>query len=179
MAVKIIKRFVPPDPETGNKGRGGKTFEQRILREANLTRFLNHPHIVPLKDCRITKSHFYLFHEYIQGSQLTDRIGRNGIKVELAAHYFEQIIDGIGYCHSNFVVHRDIKVENIMIDSENNVKIIDFGLANFFDQKNALKTFCGSLQYSAPEIMRGDPYIGPEVDIWSIGILFTSTFINQ
>ncbi|KAJ9080177.1 Serine/threonine-protein kinase [Entomophthora muscae] len=171
LAVKIIKRFVPPDPETGNKGRGGKTFEQRILREANLTRFLNHPHIVPLKDCRITKSHFYLFHEYIQGSQLTDRIGRNGIKVELAAHYFEQIIDGIGYCHSNFVVHRDIKVENIMIDSENNVKIIDFGLANFFDQKNALKTFCGSLQYSAPEIMRGDPYIGPEVDIWSIGVV--------
>ncbi|KAI0230357.1 Serine/threonine-protein kinase [Massospora cicadina] len=171
LAMKIIKRFIPPDPATGSKGRGGQSFERRVLREANLTRFLQNPHIVPLRDCRITRSHFYLFHEYIPGAQLTDRIGRLGIGAERAAHYFAQIVDGIGYCHANFVVHRDIKVENIMIDVYDNVKIIDFGLANFFDQKNALKTFCGSLQYSAPEIMRGDPYIGPEVDIWSIGVV--------
>ncbi|KXN69052.1 kinase-like protein, partial [Conidiobolus coronatus NRRL 28638] len=170
LAVKIIKRFVPPD-EKGRNGRGGKPFEQRILREANLTRFLNHDNIVPLRDCRITKTHFYLFYEYVPGCQLTDKIGRNGLDKEQARKYFDQIVEGIGYCHSNFVVHRDIKVENIMIDTHDRVRIIDFGLANFFDQKTNLNTFCGSLQYSAPEIMRGDPYVGPEVDIWSLGVV--------
>lgn len=124
-----------------------------------------------MRDCRITKTHFYLFYEYVPGCQLTDKIGRNGLDKEQARKYFDQIVEGIGYCHSNFVVHRDIKVENIMIDTHDRVRIIDFGLANFFDQKTNLNTFCGSLQYSAPEIMRGDPYVGPEVDIWSLGVV--------
>lgn len=78
---------------------------------------------------------------------------------------------GIEYCHKEGIVHRDLKPENILLDENNNIKIADFGLANFLEDGNFLDTSCGSPNYAAPEVISGRMYAGPEVDIWSCGVI--------
>jgi len=77
----------------------------------------------------------------------------------------------VEYCHKHGVVHRDLKPENLLLDEDNNIKIADFGLANFLMDGNFLDTSCGSPNYAAPEVISGRMYAGPEVDIWSCGVI--------
>ncbi|GKV51419.1 hypothetical protein SLEP1_g58078 [Rubroshorea leprosula] len=84
---------------------------------------------------------------------------------------FELIISGVEYCHRNMVVHRDLKPENLLLDSKCNVKIADFGLSNVMRDGHFLKTSCGSPNYAAPEVISGKLYAGPEVDVWSCGVI--------
>ncbi|KAF8398115.1 hypothetical protein HHK36_017040 [Tetracentron sinense] len=83
----------------------------------------------------------------------------------------EFIISGVDCCHLNMVVHRDLKPENLLLDSERNVKIADFGLSNIMRDGHFLKTSCGSPNYASPEVISGQLYAGPEVDIWSCGVI--------
>ncbi|GJM94972.1 hypothetical protein PR202_ga11660 [Eleusine coracana subsp. coracana] len=82
-----------------------------------------------------------------------------------------QIISGVEYCHRNMVVHRDLKPENLLLDSKWNIKIADFGLSNVMRDGHFLKTSCGSPNYAAPEVISGKLYAGPEVDVWSCGVI--------
>ncbi|KXN65474.1 Ampk-like protein Snf1, partial [Conidiobolus coronatus NRRL 28638] len=150
------------------------TLKIRIQREANLAKLLDHPNLVKLRDFRTSTSHFYLFFDYVQGVQLAECIPSHGMSESRATKYLAQLVDALAYCHRHSVVHRDIKIENIMVDSHDRIKLIDFGLANFYDPSSHLNTSCGTIPYTAPEILRGDKYIGPEIDIWSLGVvLFT------
>ncbi|GJZ48117.1 SNF1-related protein kinase catalytic subunit alpha KIN10-like protein [Tanacetum coccineum] len=88
-----------------------------------------------------------------------------------ARHYFQQIISGVESCHLHKVVHRDLKPENLLLDSKGNVKVADFGLANVMRDGHLLKTSCGSPSYAAPEVLSGRLYAGPEVDVWSCGVI--------
>ncbi|KAL0691665.1 hypothetical protein Bca4012_091344 [Brassica carinata] len=88
-----------------------------------------------------------------------------------ARNFFQQIISGVEYCHRNMVVHRDLKPENLLLDSKCNVKIADFGLSNIMRDGHFLKTSCGSPNYAAPEVISGKLYAGPEVDVWSCGVI--------
>ncbi|KAL0265881.1 UNVERIFIED_CONTAM: hypothetical protein PYX00_011598 [Menopon gallinae] len=88
-----------------------------------------------------------------------------------ARRIFRQILSGVDYIHKNSIVHRDLKIENILVDENGNAKIIDFGLSNFYDRKRLLTTFCGSLYFAAPELLLGQKYCGPEVDVWSLGVI--------
>lgn len=150
------------------------TLKIRIQREANLAKLLDHPNLVKLRDFRTSTSHFYLFFDYVQGVQLAECIPTHGMSESRATKYLAQLVDALAYCHRHSVVHRDIKIENIMVDGNDRIKLIDFGLANFYDPSSHLNTSCGTIPYTAPEILRGDKYIGPEIDIWSLGVvLFT------
>lgn len=88
-----------------------------------------------------------------------------------AKRIFKQIVEGISYCHSNNIIHRDIKLENILLDEQKNVKIIDFGFAICATDTMKLKIFCGTPQYMSPEIVSKVEYVGQKSDIWSLGIL--------
>lgn len=146
--------------------------EKRILREAAILNLINHPHIVQLYDILITEDYFCLFFEFVDGCQMLDYVVTHGkLKEKQSRKFFRQLLSAVDYCHKNSVVHRDLKIENIMVDKNLNIKLIDFGLSNFYNPKDSLKTFCGSLYFAAPELLKGNVYTGPEVDVWSLGII--------
>uniref|UniRef100_A0A8C4QFI4 Acetyl-CoA carboxylase kinase n=1 Tax=Eptatretus burgeri TaxID=7764 RepID=A0A8C4QFI4_EPTBU len=110
--------------------------------------------------------------EYVSGGELFDYICRNGrLSEEEARRLFQQILSAVNYCHCHMVVHRDLKPENVLLDSHGNAKIADFGLSNMMSDGEFLRTSCGSPNYAAPEVISGRLYAGPEVDIWSCGVI--------
>lgn len=165
------------DPKTGEKVAikiiDRKTaYEDRVYREALIASLLCHPHIVPLRNFFFSKSFFYLVFEYVSGVQLLDLVLNQGpLSEKTARRFFRQIASAVSYIHSNCIVHRDLKIENILVDEHGSVKIIDFGLSNFFDKTRFLSTFCGSLYFAAPELLAGVRYVGPEIDVWSLGVV--------
>lgn len=150
---------------------------KNIHREAELMKRLDYPNIVHLYEVMETQQMVYLVLEFAGGGEVLDYIVAHGrLKEPEAKRIFRQIVDALTYCHSMQVVHRDLKAENLLFDEELNVKITDFGLSNIFNTQTKLGTFCGSPVYSAPELIEGRKYVGPEVDCWSLGVnLFALT----
>jgi len=146
--------------------------ENRILREAAIVLLLHHPHIAFMDKFVIWDNYYYFFFEYVNGGQMLDYIISHGrLKEHHARKFIRQIISAVDYCHHNSIVHRDLKIENVLIDKNGEIKLIDFGLSNLYDTNRHLKTFCGSLYFAAPELLNAKEYVGPEVDIWSMGII--------
>ena len=106
------------------------------------------------------------------GIELFDHIVTHGkMSEDKARKFFQQIVCAVEYCHRHKIVHRDLKPENLLLDENLNVKIADFGLSNIMTDGNFLKTSCGSPNYAAPEVISGKLYAGPEVDVWSCGVI--------
>ncbi|WBW72354.1 serine/threonine protein kinase Ppk25 [Schizosaccharomyces osmophilus] len=145
----------------------------RIQREALLGRVLRHPNICPVVETIKTPTCTYILFEYIGGGQLLEYILANGRLDEGIARLFMiQLLDALRYLHQNLIVHRDLKIENILLTEDlRQVKLIDFGLSNFYSQTDLLQTYCGSLYFAAPELLDAVPYTGPEVDVWSLGVV--------
>lgn len=119
-----------------------------------------------------TPNDIVLVMEYVPGGELYNLIERQGRMPEPEARkFFQEILSAVHYCHLHKVVHRDIKPENILLDEDTNIKISDFGLSSMLRDGEFLKTACGSPNYAAPELISGSAYCGPEVDIWSIGVV--------
>ncbi|PSC70383.1 SNF1-related kinase catalytic subunit alpha KIN10 [Micractinium conductrix] len=147
-------------------------MEEKVRREIKILRLFMHPHIIRLYEVVETPNDIYVVMEYVKAGELFDYIVEKGRLLEdEARHFFQQIISGVEYCHRNMVVHRDLKPENLLLDSKMNVKIADFGLSNVMRDGHFLKTSCGSPNYAAPEVISGRLYAGPEVDVWSCGVI--------
>ncbi|XP_072968042.1 serine/threonine protein kinase OSK1-like [Typha angustifolia] len=147
-------------------------MEEKVKREIKILRLFMHPHIIRLYEVIDTPSDIYVVMEYVKSGELFDYIVEKGrLQEDEARRFFQQIISGVEYCHRNMVVHRDLKPENLLLDSKCNVKIADFGLSNVMRDGHFLKTSCGSPNYAAPEVISGKLYAGPEVDVWSCGVI--------
>ena len=179
-AVKIIPRYneatrkeEPLSPEEAEKQRQkDESKETRTVREAAISLLLHHPYICGMREFITHASHHYMVFECIDGGQMLDYIISHGRLRERAARKFaRQIGSALEYCHRNSIVHRDLKIENILISKSGNIKIIDFGLSNLYAPDRHLSTFCGSLYFAAPELLNAKVYTGPEVDVWSFGIV--------
>ncbi|KAK9893270.1 Pkinase-domain-containing protein [Cystobasidium minutum MCA 4210] len=148
-----------------------KEMTDRVQREIQYLSLLNHPHIIKLYDVLQTPEYIVMVIEYLEG-ELFDYIVKRGRMPEAEARrFFQQIICAVEYCHQFKIVHRDLKPENLLLDSALNVKIADFGLSNVMRDGDFLKTSCGSPNYAAPEVISGKLYAGPEIDIWSCGVI--------
>ncbi|CAI9276958.1 unnamed protein product [Lactuca saligna] len=147
-------------------------MEEKVRREIKILRLFMHPHIIRLYEVIETPSDIYVVMEYVKSGELFDYIVEKGrLQEDEGRNFFQQIISGVEYCHRNMVVHRDLKPENLLLDSKCNVKIADFGLSNIMRDGHFLKTSCGSPNYAAPEVISGKLYAGPEVDVWSCGVI--------
>lgn len=143
-----------------------------IRREIEIMSSLCHPHIITIYEVFENKDKIVIVMEYASRGDLYDYIcDKRSISEREARHFFRQIASAVHYCHQNGIVHRDLKLENILLDGNGNVKIADFGLSNLYRGDEYLQTFCGSPLYASPEIVNGRPYRGPEVDTWSLGVL--------
>ncbi|KAL7555496.1 hypothetical protein ACA910_010969 [Epithemia clementina (nom. ined.)] len=119
-----------------------------------------------------TPTDIFLVNEYVSGGELFDHIVSKGrLSADEARNFFHQIISGVEYCHFQKIVHRDLKPENLLLDANHNIKIADFGLSNLMRDGDFLRTSCGSPNYAAPEVISGHLYAGPEVDVWSCGVI--------
>jgi 5'-AMP-activated protein kinase catalytic alpha subunit len=147
-------------------------MDKKIRREIKILSLFRHPNICRLYEVIQTPADIFLIMEYIDGGELYDYIVHQGKLNEAAARYvFQQIVCALEYCHHFRVVHRDLKPENILLGANLQVKIIDFGLANLMRDGDFLATSCGSPNYAAPEVISGRLYFGPEVDVWSCGVV--------
>lgn len=151
----------------------------RIEREIQYLQLLRHPHIIKLYTVITTPSEIIMVLEYA-GGELFDYIVQNGKMAEdKARKFFQQIVCAVEYCHRHKIVHRDLKPENLLLDEALNVKIADFGLSNIMTDGNFLKTSCGSPNYAAPEVISGKLYAGPEVDVWSCGVILYVLLVGR
>ncbi|KAK3303356.1 kinase-like domain-containing protein [Chaetomium strumarium] len=176
VACKIIERVSADDGRQSREDRekADAAREDRNAREAAIVSLLSHPYVCGLRDNLRTRWHWYMLFEYVNGGQMLDYIISHGkLKEKQARKFARQIASAVDYCHRNSIVHRDLKIENILISKTGDIKIIDFGLSNLFspDEDRKLKTYCGSLYFAAPELLQARPYTGPEVDVWSFGVV--------
>lgn len=171
-AIKIVPRQSADEQGNPKDDRADRSKEIRTAREAAMVSLLSHPYICGMIDVQRTNYHWYMLFEYVNGGQMLDYIIAHGrLKEKQARKFARQIASALDYCHRNSIVHRDLKIENILISKTGDIKIIDFGLSNLFSPRSLLKTFCGSLYFAAPELLQARQYTGPEVDVWSFGIV--------
>ncbi len=145
---------------------------QHTKTERKILEFVHHPFIVSLKFAFQSETKLYLVMDYYNGGELFLHLRKNNrFQEEQAKFYLAQIILAIEFLHSNKIIYRDIKPENIILDDMGYIKLTDFGLAkDEIQDEVGTQTFCGTPEYLAPEIIRGDKY-GKSVDIWCMGIL--------
>lgn len=147
-------------------------MEDKVTREVQILKLFVHPHIIRLYEVIETQTDVFLVMEYVSGGELFDYIvSKNKVHLDEARKFFQQIVSGVAYCHENNVVHRDLKPENLLLSGDLNIKVADFGLSNLMYDGEFLRTSCGSPNYAAPEVISGSLYAGPEVDIWSCGVI--------
>lgn len=170
VAIKVVNKTKLSSQEDIN----------HLNREVSIMRSLNHPNIVKYIDYFKTDENFCIVMEYCKGKSLYDYlIEKEKMSETESAIVFAQIISAINYLHSNNIIHRDLKLSNIIIDEKFYAKLIDFGLCDYFDKSKYLTTFCGSPCYSPPEFYTKSAYDGKKADMWSLGVILYEMVTGQ
>lgn len=146
----------------------------RVQREIDAMKNLTHQHVCQLYHVIQTEEYIFMVMEYAPGGELFDYIvAKDKLREDEARGFFRQIVSAVAYIHDRGYAHRDLKPENLLLDDDQNIKLIDFGLVAKprGGMTDHLDTCCGSPAYAAPELISGFPYHGNEVDLWSMGVL--------
>ncbi|VDL17770.1 unnamed protein product [Hymenolepis diminuta] len=147
---------------------------KKAQREADILKSLHHPNIIKLYQVMESEKLLCIVTEYLPNGELYEYIARNGyLSEQVARRKFMEILSAVEHCHLNNVVHRDLKAENMLLDHHMSIKLADFGFGTFQPNgpNSLLTTWCGSPPYAAPEIFKGEPYLGVSADIWSLGVI--------
>ncbi|KAJ8751302.1 hypothetical protein K2173_016484 [Erythroxylum novogranatense] len=164
VAIKVVNK----------KKISTSSLMSNIKREISIMRMLNHPNIVKLFEVLASKTKIYFVMEFIKGGELFAKVAKGRFSEDLSRRYFQQLISAVGYCHSRGVFHRDLKLENLLLDDNGNLKVSDFGLSAITEQiqpDGLLHTLCGTPAYVAPEILAKKGYDGTKVDVWACGVI--------
>jgi len=148
--------------------------EDEIKEEINILNSLHHQHIVKLFSVYNDPDAYYIVTELLKGGELYDRIESKTAYLENEARdVCRSMLDAVGYCHKNNIAHRDLKPENLILVHQYDdtfLKIIDFGFAKRVTSPTCLRTQCGTMDYTAPEVLQGKRY-GTQADMWSVGVI--------
>ena len=163
VAIKILDKMIlnetPEDYEL-------------VKKEISILKIVKHKYIVQLYEIMQTAQHIFIIMEYCEGKEILDYILRKNKLSELESlKYFQQLINCLFYLHSQNITHRDIKIDNMLLDGNKDLKLIDFGLSTKYTDDDLLDQPCGTVVYAAPEVLEGKEYHGMLADVWSSGIV--------
>ena len=145
---------------------------RKVFQEVYLLKKIKHSNVIRLLEVFESSKHLLMVMEYAGGGDLLKLIKkRGGLKEQDSKFIFKQIVYGLSHIHCRSVIHRDIKLDNILLDCEKGVKICDFGVSKIIKKGQKIKEQCGTPAYLAPEIIIDTGYEGFFVDIWSLGVL--------
>ncbi|KAI8826545.1 kinase-like domain-containing protein, partial [Fimicolochytrium jonesii] len=153
------------------------TKRAKVMREISIFQTVSHPYIVAVEEVVETREYIGMVMEYASGGEMFEYVlTRRQLKEPEACKFMCQLLSGVAYLHNRKIVHRDLKLENLLLDGNRNVLITDFGFANRMqaekpDESKLLLTSCGSPCYAAPELVLGHGYMGEAADIWSCGVI--------
>ncbi|PFH58098.1 hypothetical protein XA68_14143 [Ophiocordyceps unilateralis] len=155
--------------------------DTNLAREIHHHRQFVHPHIARLYEVIVTESLIWMVLEYCSGDELYNYLLEHGpLPVPKVQKIFAQLVGAVSYVHLQSCVHRDLKLENILLDRHENVKLVDFGFTREYEGRtNHLQTFCGTICYAAPEMLRGEKYAGEKVDVWSLGVILFALLCGE
>ncbi|KAF2112443.1 kinase-like domain-containing protein [Lophiotrema nucula] len=161
--------------------KSAKKDDQNLAREIHHHRQFLHPHIARLYEVIVTEELVWLVLEYCPGDELYNYLLEKGaIEPAKVQKIFTQLVGAVSYVHNKSCVHRDLKLENILLDKHENVKLVDFGFTREYEGKSSyLQTWCGTVCYSAPEMLKGEKYAGEKVDVWSLGIILYALLAGE
>ncbi|TFL00331.1 hypothetical protein BDV98DRAFT_112370 [Pterulicium gracile] len=149
-----------------------KSMSTALTREIHHHRQLHHPNIMQMFEVIATESAIWIVTELCYGGELFDYLVEKGrLSEEETRVIFGQLCLAVHYLHEKGIVHRDLKLENVLLDEKCRVKLGDFGFTREYESNVFMETFCGTTGYASPEMLQGKKYCGPEVDIWSLGII--------
>ena len=163
VAIKILDKMIlnqtPEDYEL-------------VKQEISILKLVKHKYIVQLYEIMQTAQHIFIIMEYCEGKEIMDYIlTKNRLNEMESLKYFHQLINTLFYLHSQNIAHRDVKIDNMLLDKNKDLKLVDFGLSTKYTDDNLLDQPCGTVVYAAPEVLEGKEYHGMLADVWSSGIV--------
>ncbi|OQO09011.1 hypothetical protein B0A48_05902 [Cryoendolithus antarcticus] len=161
--------------------KSAKKDDANLAREIHHHRQFLHPHIARLYEVIVTETLVWLVLEWCPGDELYNHLLKHGrMEAAKVQRIFTQLVGAVSYVHAKACVHRDLKLENILLDKNGNVKLVDFGFTREYQGSTSyLQTWCGTVCYSAPEMLRGEKYAGEKVDVWSLGIILYALICGE
>lgn len=175
-ARRAARKGIPKvvTPITSPNDSEAINFINSLENEVQLLMRLDHPNVIKTYQVIDSEEECYVVMQYASGGEMMEYLAMRGALSEREAKkFFSQLVSGLDHIHAASIVHRDMKLENLLLDEKNNLLITDFGLGRTFDtdRMHLLDTFCGTPHYAAVELVSGIPYIGIKSDIWALGVI--------